>query len=330
MATQPPRHPHPNPLPKGEGTIRKCFWAYVELLRLPNLPTAAADVMMGCVVTAGSLRPAGPVALLVTASCLLYLAGMALNDVCDAAVDARQRPSRPIPSGRVSLRGAMTLATVLMAGGLTAAWLASYWTGAWRPGVIGSLLAVCIVLYDVVLKRTPIGPLAMGACRTINLLLGMSLASDVLTGEARPWNAAEWVVAAGIGVYITGVTSFARTEATRSSRSRLALGMAVMLLGMAVVASLPWWLEPGTRLMVAEQGWYFLWALLALVIARRCTLAIVRPGPRRVQAAVRHGLHSLVMLDAAVSLAFGGVYWGCAVLLLLAPTLLLAPLFEST
>ncbi len=326
MATEPVMQESPDV--KRTATARSR--AYAELVRLPNLPTAAADVLMGSIVVCGGLRPAGPVALLVAASCLLYLGGMALNDVADAAVDAGERPRRPIPSGRVSHRGATVLAWSLLVAGVVAAWLVSYWTGAWRPGIVGSSLALAIVLYDVALKRAPVGPLAMGACRTVNVLLGMSLAVDVGGGQPRAWSAAEWVIAAGIGVYIAGVTWFARTEATRSARPRLALGMAVMLVGMAVVASLPWWLAAGTRLAVAERGWYLLWALLALVIARRCTLAIVRPGPRRVQAAVRHGLHSLVMLDAAVSLAFGGVYWGCVVLLLLAPTLLLAQPFDST
>jgi 4-hydroxybenzoate polyprenyltransferase len=322
--------PHPNPLPVGEGTIGQRLWAYAELVRLPNLPTAAADVMMGYVVTHGSLRPAGPVSLLVAASCLLYLAGMVLNDVQDAAVDACERPGRPIPSGRVSRTDATALGWALLASGVLVAWFASYWTGEWRPGLIGSILAGSILLYDFVLKRTPIGPLVMGACRALNVLLGMSLASDVLAGRPRAWTSAEWIIALGIGAYIAGLTWFARTEAERSSRLRLTAGMIVLLAGMAMVASLPLWLRPGAMIAVADEGWYLLWAVLALVIARRCTLAIARPGPRRVQAAVRSGLHSLIMLDAVVSLPFGGVYWACAVLVLLAPTLVLAQVFDST
>ena len=32
----------------------------------------------------------------------LYAAGMVLNDAFDAELDARERPERPIPSGRIS------------------------------------------------------------------------------------------------------------------------------------------------------------------------------------------------------------------------------------
>ena len=39
--------------------------------------------------------------LLAAAFSLLYTGGMYLNDAFDRAVDARERPERPIPSGRV-------------------------------------------------------------------------------------------------------------------------------------------------------------------------------------------------------------------------------------
>ena len=84
---------------------RRAF-AWLQLLRLPNVFTAAADVTMGYVVAKGELQPALHFGLLVAASCLLYLSGMVLNDVFDAEVDAVEQPHRPIPSGRVSRRAA--------------------------------------------------------------------------------------------------------------------------------------------------------------------------------------------------------------------------------
>ena len=38
---------------------------------------------------------------------LLYMAGMVLNDVYDFEVDARRRPERPLPSGRITARRAL-------------------------------------------------------------------------------------------------------------------------------------------------------------------------------------------------------------------------------
>jgi 4-hydroxybenzoate polyprenyltransferase len=41
--------------------------------------------------------------VIVLASGCLYLAGIVFNDVFDRKVDARERPTRPIPSGVVPL-----------------------------------------------------------------------------------------------------------------------------------------------------------------------------------------------------------------------------------
>ena len=78
-------------------------FAWLQLLRLPNVFTAVADVTMGFLVTPTGFEPKQNFALLVVASSLLYLSGMVLNDVFDAEIDADERPERPIPSGRVSL-----------------------------------------------------------------------------------------------------------------------------------------------------------------------------------------------------------------------------------
>ena len=101
------------------------FFAWLQLLRLPNVFTAAADVTMGFLITHPDLQPINDFALLVAASCMLYLSGMVLNDVFDSESDARDRPDRPIPSGRVSLRAATAAGWGLLAGGVRIAWFVS-------------------------------------------------------------------------------------------------------------------------------------------------------------------------------------------------------------
>ncbi|MEX0613912.1 MAG: UbiA family prenyltransferase, partial [Pirellulales bacterium] len=187
---------------------------WLKLLRLPNVFTAVADVTMGYLITHRNLEPVPHVALLITASCLLYLSGMVLNDVFDAEVDARDRPDRPIPSGRVPLRTATAVGWSMLTNGALVGWLTTIITADWRPGAVGSALAVCVLLYDGVLKKTPAASLLMGACRALNVLLGMSLAPTA-------WNHAHFLIALGVGVFIVGVTIFARTEAGPSSRGRL-------------------------------------------------------------------------------------------------------------
>jgi 4-hydroxybenzoate polyprenyltransferase len=297
--------------------------AWLQLVRLPNVFTAVADVSMGYLVVPVGFQPLVNFGLLVVASVLLYLSGMVLNDVFDAPVDAQERPDRPIPSGRISRQAAARVGWGMLWGGiLVAGWL-SFSANDWRPGAVAVLLASCILLYDGALKKTRLAPLVMGECRMLNVLLGMSL-------SVIPWGKFEVLIAVGIGVYIIGVTIFARTDARVSSRVRLSNGLIVLLFGMGIVAAVPWLTGERPSLVVPRLGWYVLWGSIALIIGRRCLMALFEPSPKRVQAAVRNCVQSIIVLDAAVCVGYASPYWGFAVLALLLPTFVLTMWLNAT
>ena len=297
--------------------------AWLQLLRLPNIFTAAADVTMGYVVTQTQLLSSLYFVLLVVASCLLYLSGMVLNDVFDAEVDARERPERPIPSGRIARKSAQIVGWVLLIGGVAVAWLVTYLANDWRPAAIATLLAAVILLYDGALKRSRFAPLLMGECRFLNALLGMSL-------FYIPWGKAELLIAAGVGIYVMGVTIFARTDARVSARSRLVYGLLVLVGGIALLAAVPWITGNRPFLQISTSGWYVLWFAIALIITRRCFMAVFDPSPRRVQSAVRNCVQSIIVLDAAVATGYASPFWGFAIVILLIPTMLLTLWLNAT
>ncbi|WP_448316559.1 SCO3242 family prenyltransferase, partial [Streptomyces sp. CO7] len=138
-------------------------WA--ELLRVPALFTVPGDALAGAVAGGGRLRTRTLGA--VTASLCLYAAGMALNDWADREEDARERPGRPLPSGRVR-----TGAALAAAGGLTAAGLGCAALAGRRTAAVAVPLAATVWAYDLHLKHTPLGPVAMGAARALDLLMG--------------------------------------------------------------------------------------------------------------------------------------------------------------
>lgn len=294
----------------------------LQLLRLPNVFTALADVWMGLVITRGTLVPADDTVWLTLISVCLYLAGMVLNDVFDVEQDTRERPQRPIPSGRVSLSNAQRLGWGLLAIGIAIGWIVTWQYGTWRPGIVATLLAACVVLYDGVLKPTMLGSFAMGGCRMLNVLLGMSLAM-------RELELHEWLVAGGLGLYIAGLTWFARSEATTSQRRSLAWGATVSLAGIAMIAAIITQLPAGS-IQITKTGWYLLWSVVVLSLLRRFLLAIVRPTPRYVQLAVKNGILTLIVIDAGIALGLAGIFWGCAILLLIFPTMILSRTIPMT
>ena len=154
--------------------------AYMKLMRIGNVFTAFANILMGFLVVQADNGVIGLTAddlgiliALLASTFGLYCAGMVLNDVFDVERDTAERQNRPIPQGQVSLAAAKKLGWSLLILGI----LCSLSAG--KNGVILAFaVALSVVLYDWILKQTPIAPLAMGACRTFNILLGMSLAQS--------------------------------------------------------------------------------------------------------------------------------------------------------
>lgn len=188
------------------GTRRIDWLAWWQLLRAANVFTAISNVIAGFLLVRGEWQPVAPLLLLTTSSALLYLGGMVLNDVCDAEVDAHERPERPIPAGRVSKNYAYFVAVALLVWGLAIAIAARAITGSGYSYEIAAAILVAIVSYDAFAKSTPIGPFVMGCCRGLNVLLGASLTASL--GD-YPY---VWMYAAALGVYTMGITYVARSE----------------------------------------------------------------------------------------------------------------------
>lgn len=178
-----------------------------RLLRLPNLLTVPGDILAGFLL-APSARAADwaqlPLAFL--AGGFLYSAGLILNDLFDYAEDLRDRPDRPLPSGRISREAAAVAVLVCL-------WVAGFLAAFFDALPVALPLMACLVLYDIGLKRRPwLGPLLMGACRAGNLLLGTAAAS---TGLLFP---APLLAASLLGAFIASVTHLARQETLPNTR----------------------------------------------------------------------------------------------------------------
>jgi 4-hydroxybenzoate polyprenyltransferase len=290
---------------------------FARLVRLPNVFTAMADICLGALVTGALPERFVAFVFLLMASTCLYWAGMVWNDYFDLEQDKRERPFRPLASGSISVSGALILGSVLLSLGLIFA-LAAASKAFW----IACLLVAAILLYDGVLKRTWAGPIMMGLCRFFNVLLGLSVQGQ----GPGTWGVALALV---IGVYIIGVTWFARTEARVSNQHMLVVGAALMLAGLLVALTVPPLAQAAGLAPTTAFLFPYLLAAFGYYVGSAVLRAIHHPVPARVQAAVKRAVLGLVVLDAILATALVGLA-GLVLLVLLLPAQVLGRWVYST
>ncbi len=304
----------------GGANARSTLGTYAELVRLPNLFTAPPDVILGAALVAvtGHGSSVFTIAGLAGVSMLLYAGGTTLNDAFDADVDSRERPDRPIPSGRVSREIAFGFGFGLLA----VAVVAAFAIGGWASAAVAGAVAVAIVGYDGMLKETTAGFLAMGTARGLNVLLGTTAAGAVVL-ELSPTALAVPVV---IVCYIAAVTFMASRETEGGSQRLVVVAVggvvaALLVLGWNLVAIQPPPLETGAAITFA--GAFCWW------IARPLRRAYADPVPSTIGPAVGACILGLVFLDAAFA-AVAGLEWALATAAFLVPAVVLSRVFDVT
>lgn len=265
-----------------------------ELVRLPAALTVPGDAWSGA---ASRATPSRRGWAMPASSVLLYWAGMALNDWADRAVDAAERPERPIPSGRVPADTALALATALGATGVAA----SAAVGGRAALKVSLPLATMVCVYDTVAKDSSAGPLVMASTRGLDVLLG---ASDTPSAAAAP--------AAAIAAHTVGVTALSRGEVhgtTPAVARAVAAGTIAIAAAGAAAALRDRTLRTGDRLAaVALQAAY------AGLVARAQLRAASTPDAATVRSATVTGIGGLPLLQGAWLARRGRLSWAVALL----------------
>jgi 4-hydroxybenzoate polyprenyltransferase len=268
--------------------------AYLELLRPPNVVTAVADVLAGYAVAGRANIRALP--WLLGATACLYAGGVVLNDFFDRGIDAVERPERPIPSGRVAAGVAGGLGAALLALGVIAAGKATA-----EALAIAVAIAAFVLLYDAWGKRqAAIGPVNMGLCRALNLLLGIAAVPAALPGH--------WPLALLPLVYVAAVTMVSRGEVHGGNTVAAGRALGALTGVLIALAFISAHATSGSLVGLA----------LTLLLGRRVLPAFWRAytdaSPAAIRRAVRTGVLSLVLVDAAISAVYAGPLYSAAVL----------------
>ena len=289
-------------------------------MRPANIVTAFADILAGAAAAlavmnayAGTGFPADPnLFWLLLSTFGLYGGGIVFNDVFDAALDARERPERAIPSGRVSKFYAVLLGTILFVIGI----LAAFWVNT-TAGFLAVGIAACALLYDAKAKHHVLfGPLVMGSCRGGNLLLGAALFPASL-----PYL---WPLAIFPVFYIGAITLISQGEVHGGSKLTgiLATGTVACVTAVLLLLSI----LKSYNLMTATPFALLFGAMVIPAFA----VAASDPAPGKIKKAVKRGVVSLIILNSALAAGFAGFIPGLIVLALLPLSYWFSKLFAVT
>ncbi len=142
---------------------------WMDLCRVSNLPTIVSDSLLGISIgiifnlAAGSreVEFLGGAIEVVIGMCCFYAAGMVLNGIVDRDVDARERPSRPIASGRIRMPWAWTGFITLMFLGF---FLRPTSTGSPIPVAVAGLIGVWLLSAATSMRSSQLRKLALAWC----------------------------------------------------------------------------------------------------------------------------------------------------------------------
>lgn len=263
---------------------------WLELLRLSNAPTVITNALTGVALGLISLEADATADLprilpvMSLAMVMLYAGGMALNDYFDRAIDANERPERPIPSGRIPPRNAAVLGFGLLAGG--AAFCAAFGL---MPFIFGLALAATIVLYNLLHAKWAGSVVLMGLCRALVYFTCASAVTWPLT----------WRIVGPLGgvlmVYIIALSVIARVEAKATIGKR---GLIAWLLPVIAISPL---------IVVRPDAWSW-WpvAVGALMLAWLiASMRHVRQAPPRISQAVMAWIAGIALVDAFILALLG-------------------------
>lgn len=289
---------------------------YLLLVRLPNTFTATSNVLTGyfALVLPSYVNVSNLVILMIT-SALLYLSGIVFNDYFDIEVDRKERPFRPLPSGKVTKQKAfiIAVASMIIANGL------AYSVSA-ASMVIAILLSATVIAYDYRLKATVIGPMTMGCARFLNVFLGASPALLAVMILHNNFSLVRiLVVSMSVFLYVLAISLLSRMEigtirSVRTVISPFLIIFAVITIIVFATFSMIFQIDLVPSLILFS-------GVIVITFKRTAFQDFSSVG---IQRAIKTMVLSIIVLDSVFVSGTAGLYYGLATLLFIIPSMILA------
>ncbi len=150
---------------------------YLEIMRPVNSVMVGVAIIVGAVITGGFSILANLLLLWYSFITGFTLTGasMTINDYYDKEIDTINEPDRPIPSGRISPRGAIIFTALLSITGLVSSWCISLETF-----TVALIAWIVMMLYSMWGKKTGfLGNLMVSTCIALPFVYGGLLSNRV-------------------------------------------------------------------------------------------------------------------------------------------------------
>jgi len=264
------------------------FTDVIELARIRACLAGGGSVLVGSFISGGPARLVDLRCIVAAAAIFMAVAAAnVVNDIVDLPADAASGRSRPLSSGRISVRAGRAAAIALATGAL----LAAFVPGA-AAGLEMAVLLTLAIAYSYVFKGTVLlGTVVVACCASFPVIYGGAIAGHVTS--------AIWAAAALSFLFIisyetlktlrdreadsaAGLRTLA-TSAMPDSSVWLFLSCAVLLGAVAIAAS-----------VVSTMAMLYLISILPLlVLLTAATAPFVRKPPS--DGAIQRSLHLLRM-----------------------------------
>jgi len=151
---------------------------YFQLFRIPNIFTVPPDIMAGYFITAtikSNVINYNDLLILGFSSVFLYIGGLITNDLFDFDIDKKERPNRPLPSGKINKNTTIFLSFLFLGSGFLLALSMSL-----TSALVSVILVMMILSYNYKLKNGVSRPFLMGSIRALNVFYGSTSNNDFL------------------------------------------------------------------------------------------------------------------------------------------------------
>ena len=298
---------------------------YLRLFRLPNIFTVPSNILSGYALVTLTSIDTLQLVLLVTSSILLYTSGLVFNDYFDIETDIKERPYRPLASGRISRRTAFTIAISSIIFGNLLAFFAAGRTGL----VVSAVVSAIIISYDYKIKETKLGPIAMGLARAINVVLGASPALYLILKNNHLF-ASMGSICFFTFAYILSISLLSRKE-VQSNEDQKDLQKTLRSIRKTVLVcfSIVFCII-GSLVLLVLLGIFRVDLLVNLVLFSAIIITILFSQAKfhysssSIQNTIKNMVISIIVFDSMFISGVVGMYYGLPVLTLLLPAIFLS------